>query len=297
MLYFFLGLITGIIIMFIILSKVLITFSAQIFLHPPRNPFKDTPATYNLGFEDVVFHSIDGNPLKGWFIKAENPLGTIIVCHGYSGNKDTELKFAPFLNKAGYNTLFFDFRGHGESGGDYTSLGYYEVQDLLGAIEYLKKREDVDPTKIALIGTSMGAGTSLLAAAKSKDIKALIEDSGFATIREGVSCGLKTFGIPNFLIPFASYLVHKAMGWHLNFDVKEGEPIKFIKNIPCPLFIIHGDKDSLIPVRNAYKIYKEANEPKEIWITKNIEHAQSYFYFKEEYEKRVLEFLKKSLGR
>jgi fermentation-respiration switch protein FrsA (DUF1100 family) len=278
--------------MLIFLSKVLITFASQIFLHPPRNPFRDTPATYNLQFEEVVFSSIDGIPLKGFFIEAKDSKRTVIICHGYSGNKDTELiKFARFLNKAGYNTLFFDFRGHGESGGDYTSLGYYEVQDLLGAIEYLKKNKNLE--KIAVIGTSMGAATSLLTAAKSKEIKVLIEDSGFATIREGISCGLKTFGVPNFLIPFASYLIHKAMGWHLNFDIKEGEPIRFIKKISCPLLIIHGDRDSLIPVKNAYLIYKEANQPKEIWITKNIEHAQSYFYFKEEYEKRVLEFFEK----
>lgn len=296
MFHFILGVVCGIIIMLILFSKVLIILSSQMFLRPPRNPFKDSPKNYNLNFEEVIFPALDGIPLKGWFIKAENSKGTIIICHGYSGNKDTELlKFAPFLNKAGYNTLFFDFRGHGESGGDYTSLGYYEVQDLLGAIEYLKKRNDIDSQKIGIIGTSMGAATSLLACAKTKDVKVLIEDSGFSTIKEGISSALKNYGLPRFLIPFASFLIHRAMGWHLNFPIEEGEPIRFLKNISCALLIIHGESDSLIPVRNAYRIYQEAPPPKEIWVTKGVEHAQTYFFFKEEYERRVLEFFEKYL--
>lgn len=294
---FTLGIAFGILITFLIFVRAIITLIAgQFLLHPQRAVFRDSPTSYGLPFENVTFRSTDGIALKGWFIPADNPRGTIIICHGYSGNKDPDLIFAPFLHNASYNLFLFDFRGHGESAGDYTSLGYFEVQDLRGALSYLKSRADVDKNRIGVMGVSMGAAVAVLTAAKTEEIKAVVEDSGFATLRAAIASTLKGFGFPKIFVPLFSSLAYRAVGWYLKFDPREGEPIRFVKKIsPRPLFIIHGEADSLVEIKNAHQLYKEAGKPKEIWTVPGIEHSQVYAFHKEEYERRTLEFWKRWL--
>lgn len=295
MLFFLLGAAVGVFIVFIVLFRVFFTFGVQFYLHPARTPFKDHPRNHGLPFEDVLFRSEDGIPLKGWLIPLSRGVpekGTVILCHGYSGNKDWDLDRVPFLREDGYNVLLFDFRGHGESGENYTSIGYFETLDLMGAVNYLKNREDVNPSRIFVMGVSMGAAVCILTAAKSPDIKAVIADSGFASLKNAFLLGLGTMGFPKFLRPLFASMGYRAMGRHLRFPVEEAEPVKFIGKVsPRPVFIIHGEKDSLVGVENARQLHAAAGEPKLLWIAEGIEHAQIFAYRKEEYKKRVLEFL------
>lgn len=300
MFLFFVGFLFGLFAFGALFFKFFLTYGIQFYLHPARTPFKDHPQNHGFPFEDVLFRSEDGIPLKGWLIPLSRGVtekGTVILCHGYSGNKDWDLDRVPFLREDGYNVLLFDFRGHGESGENYTSIGYFETLDLMGAVNYLKNREDVDPSRIFVMGVSMGAAVCILTAAKSPDIKAVVADSGFASLRNAFLLGLGTMGFPKFLRPFFASAGWRAMGQHLRFPVEEAEPVRFIDKIsPRPVFIIHGEKDSLVGVENARQLYSSAGDPRLLWIAEGIEHAQIFAYRKEEYKKRVLEFLESATG-
>ncbi len=293
---FILGFLTGLIVFTLIFIKLIITLTSQILIHPKRAVFKDTPKNHNLEYENVIFRSIDGFVLKGWFLNGDEAKATCILCHGYSGRKDTDIIYAEFLVKNGFNVLMFDFRGHGESSGDYTSLGFYEIQDLLGAINYLKSRKDIKSDKIFTWGFSMGAAVSILTAARTPDIKLVVADSSFATLKDSIKLTLRTYGIPKILIPPIATLIYRSLGWHLKFNINEGEPIKHIKEIsPRPILIIHGENDTMTPISNAHRLFNSAGEPKELWTVKGIEHTQIYTFHREEYEKRMLNFINKWL--
>lgn len=72
------------------------------------------------------------------------------------------------------------------------------------------------------------------------------------------------------------------------------EPIELARSIsPTPLFIIHSQKDDMIPHSHSHGIFNAAKEPKELWIKDNGGHAQLYEVDKAEYESRIHAFLKK----
>src|SRR5260221_10569117 len=95
----------------------------------------DPPSNYDLAFEEVHFTSRDEVKLFGWWIPADNAIGTIVLCHGQNGSMDGDTKQAVPLREAGFNVFMFDFRAHGRSEGEYVTMGMYEKEDLLGVMD------------------------------------------------------------------------------------------------------------------------------------------------------------------
>lgn len=307
----------SIFILFFALFSIISVFHAYSFTHPkpkgdkfsPENmnlTFKETvivsligvnlervsgkalPSDYFLKYESVSFNSRDGIIIKGWLIKAGKPKGTIILAHGWGGSKEGLLDYALFLNKNGYNSLLFDFRGFGESEGDYTSLGYYEKYDILGAVDYLKTRKDIDAHKIGGYGFSMGGAAMILAAEDSEEIKVIVLDSTFTTIHQNIAMRFKeVYGFPKF--PFATSLTF--FGGLINgFDGFDLAPIRHIDRIDIPLLFIQGSNDNQVLVEDAKMMYREANEPKDILIVHNAGHLGSHKTDPKGYEKKVISF-------
>jgi uncharacterized protein len=152
-------------------------------VHPYWRQLRAQPKDFGLSAEDVSFRSMDGIRLAAWYIPARGIAhGTVIIAHGIDGNRSDMLPRASFLVRNGYNTLLVDLRGHGESGGDYAGPGYMEALDILGAVSYLRKRGQQGP--IIVMGHSYGAVAALYAAARSKDIAAVIADSAYISFED-----------------------------------------------------------------------------------------------------------------
>ncbi len=152
-------------------------------VHPPRDRDMLEPGDLLLQTADAVFQASDGTPLSGWFVKGAPGWPVILLCHDLGGARSSLLNSAAALNRAGYPLLLFDFRGHGLSGGKGSTLGLEERLDVLGGIEYLKTRKDIDPARYGVWGIGMGAYAGCLAAAESKEIVALALDSIYPDIR------------------------------------------------------------------------------------------------------------------
>lgn len=177
----------------VILFGVAAAFSARLMVKPYRTPlWTDPQKACGLAFEDVAFEAIDGVPIKGWFIPAagDAPAPTIILLHGwpwnrlgtrqdrplsdFPGGKSVDLvPLLPAYHAAGYAVLMYDIRNFGESGGDglYTA-GWLEHRDLLGAIDYLDTRSDVDPDRLGAVGFSNGGNCIVFALAHTDRLKA-----------------------------------------------------------------------------------------------------------------------------
>ena len=252
-------------------------------VNPERKIGGKFPSDYGLKYENVSFKSADGLKLKGWFIKAQKPKGTIIITHGWGGNKEGLLEYAKFLNKNGYNTLLFDFRGFGESDGSYTTLGYYERLDIIGAADYIKARKDINTKKIGGYGFSMGAAALIMAAKENNSFRAIVTDGLYPTIHQNAARRFKeVYGFPKF--PFATSLVFFGGLIH-GFNAFDLTPIKYVDNVNSPILFIQGANDTQVSVDDAYSIYKKANEPKDILIINNALHSKSHQIAPEEYER------------
>jgi pimeloyl-ACP methyl ester carboxylesterase len=225
------------------------------------------PQDFNLQSETVSFAATDGVPLKGWWLPAEgSPQATVILAHGIDHTRQVMLGRAAFLVHGGYNALALDLRCHGESGGQFVSAGLVETRDLLGAIRYVRSRGERGP--IILMGVSLGAVASLLTAAESKDVAAVISDGAFISgadtfrnIRDyfahDPSRGIwerRFYSIAVFPGLFRSI----ELGYYLRTGVDLGPDFVAVlpsaSHITCPVLLISGESDWIVPTKNARSI-------------------------------------------
>tara|TARA_Y100000310_G_scaffold264655_1_gene275362 strand:- start:2238 stop:3098 length:861 start_codon:yes stop_codon:yes gene_type:complete len=278
----------NIILIFLLIIAFIILFSFLTFImsiKPGKWPIEFTPESLKLKYEDVTFESSDGLKLKGWFIPGDKSNDTIIVMHGYPTNKADVLPFSMFLLKK-FNVFLFDFRSFGESEGSYTTAGYKEVKDLDGAVKYLKSRKDVK--NIGALGFSLGGSVAIMS--KNNDVKATVADSAYSNLNNMIESMYRNFYFLKYPFVQLTRIYGKIF---FDIDPKDISPATAIKNIDKPVLIIHGNKDSQIPVNEAY-ILHNANKKTELWIVE-ADHGEIYAYNKEEYEKRVFEFFEKNL--
>lgn len=263
----------------------------------PRRSFLDdytfTPWELGVPFEPVSFSSADGLRLSGWWMPQERSRGVVIGCHGHGGRKDDLLGIGTNTWRAGYSVFVFDFRGRGESERWPQTLISREVDDLLAAVAFARARA---PTaRIGVIGFSMGAAVSLLAAAAEPAIAAVVADSAFTSGRDVVAHGVRSVLRlpPEMLVLAADELVHRRHGYRFS----HARPIDAIGRVaPRPVLIIHGAGDTMVPVEHAHRLYAAAGEPRELWVVPGIEHCGAYFLDRPAYCRRVIGFLDQYLG-
>lgn len=253
-------------------------------IHPLRYYDDNNPSDYGLKYEDVSFTTSDKITIKAWLIPSKTANGTVIIGHGYPFDKGNILPVAKFLYPD-YNLLFYDHRYFGESSGAITTVGIKEVEDVKAAVKFVRKRFN---GSIALYGFSLSASAMLMS---KVNVNAIISDSAYADLEMMINHIYSMFGILKF--PFVQ--ITKAITIiFFRVDPKDVSPSLAVKNTNIPILVIHGEKDSQIPVENAYAL-KENNPDIDLWIVKNSDHGQAYSLFKNEYQNRIKSFLKKNM--
>jgi len=257
-------------------------------VRPMRFKTDVSPERLNLSYESISFRTSDSMLIKGWFIPAQNKKSdkTIIICHGYPFDKNNILGATYFLAER-FNLLLFDFRYFGESKGTHTTVGYNEKKDFLGAVRYLKER---NLTKIGAMGFSLGAATIIMA--NAKDVQAIVADSSYANIDKMIE---RTYFIfPGMTkLPFV-WLTRLYTRVFLGISTKDISPLKDITKIKSPVLLIHGGRDSQIPVENSRMLYEASNKTRtEFWLVPDADHGYALNLYPEEYQKRVFDFFEK----
>ncbi len=277
--------ILSVLILFIIMVGGMSSYAFYISVCPRRFISGVNPSHFGLKYEKVSFKTEDGLTLKGWFIPKEGKGSTIIVCHGYPFDKGNILPSSLFLHKK-YNLFLFDFRAMGESEGRYTTVGYHEKKDLLAAIDYLRSR---GIESIGALGFSLGGAVIIMT--HSPDIKAIVSDSSYATLDLMIHSLFRHYHFLRYPFVFTVRLLSRMV---LKFDTSSVSPVDIIKEVKSPILLIHGERDSQIPVKNAYLLH-EAAPKSELWIVPGADHGEAQALATMEYERRVLEFFKKNL--
>lgn len=260
--------------------------------HPERKSVDQTPGEVGLAYEDVSFRSRDGLNLRGWLISAPENRKTIIFAHGYRKNRLQEdlpaLPLARTLVAEGYNVLMFDFRNCGESEGNVTSVGQFEVLDLLGAVDLVKSRPELDQD-IVLFGFSMGAATSILAGARESAVAAVIADAPFADLKSYLTKNLSVWTkLPAFPFNQAFLMVVPPI---TGLKAETVSPLREVSGLGGrPLLLIHGEADTDIPIENS-ELLKSSYPQAKLLRVPEARHVNSFAVAGELYLQEVTGFL------
>ena len=238
-------------------------------------------------YEDVKFETSDGLELEGWYIPSKNG-AAVIAFPGRSGPR----KSARFLARHGYGVLLFDRRGEGDSEGDPNALGWGGTKDLDGGgWRSFARRPDVDPERIGGIGRSVGGEMLLQFAAETDDLKAVVsEGAGIRSVREAAesSGAEKWAGLPTWGAITAGTAVFSNHSPPPNLK-------GLVSDIgPEALFLIYADQGQGGENLSA-DYYEVAGRAKQFWKTDS-KHTGGYDAAPREYERRVVNFFRRSLG-
>jgi pimeloyl-ACP methyl ester carboxylesterase len=251
-----------------------------------------TPQSFGLDFQWVQFRSLDGTMLRGWYVPAVGDEGgTIIYCHGLNRTRIEMLSQAAFAHGLGYNGLLFDFRHSGQSGGELTTLGYQERQDVIAAARYVLKQQKAKRPVVAW-GVSMGAAAALLAAAEYREIDAVIADSSFLSLRETVAHHLKLFRhLPAF--PLADALVF-GLAWRGGYWPSEFDLVKATERLGNrPVLFVAVEGDRRMPPAIARTLHAHSPSPKkQIIVLPGERHGEGFRSAPDQYRQAVIQFLK-----
>lgn len=231
-----------------------------------------------------------------------------LVLHGFGGNKDNtgQIAVAKLFADWGYVTMRFDFRGCGESEGEHGGiLCLDQVADTANAVTFLAGRPEVDPERIALMGSSFGAAVAVYAAGVDTRAAAVISSGGWGDgerkfrrqhptpeawarftkmLEEGRRYRERTgrsLMVPRYdIVPIPerlrgnlnaqSIMEFPAETAQSMYDFRADDVVG--KIAPRPLLLLHSANDSVTPTQESIELFKRANQPAELHLLSEVDH-------------------------
>ena len=209
----------------------------------------------------------------------------IVMFHGFTGNKTEAhrlfVQVARSLCKSGFTVLRFDFRGSGDSDGEFedTTLPG-EVSDAEAALTFLMRQRSVDRGRVGVIGLSMGGRVATILASKDERVKfAILYSAALSPLREKFLSQMDKSKLERLNLGEA---VEVSNGWYLKKDffdtIDYVIPFEVMGGIKIPMLIVHGDRDFVVPLEEAekgYSIIKGLNDKNELYIVEGGDHTFS----------------------
>lgn len=260
--------------------------SAHNFFYMPNRVLYVDPLKAGLDYEMVDYPSLNGKKLYAIVFRTQGkPKGTAVHFHGNYANVSNHFPAAVFLLKQGFDVICFDYQGYGGSEGKPTPRN--TVEDGVATVRYAQKDLRDKNTGVVIFAQSLGAAVASVVAVKEPGIvKAVVLESGFTSYRTMARAVLKR---SVFLWP-----LYPVYPWFLGTTY---DPVKWVGKIaPRPVFIIHGDKDSIVPVTMAQPLFEKANEPKRLWIIPGANHLECRRIGGKEYEDEIGKFFTDALS-
>ena len=220
----------------------------------PKSRIVATPDSIGLDYQDVTFQSSDGVTLHGWYLTHDNPVATLLFCHGNAGNISYRLESFRQFHSIRLNVFIFDYRGFGSSGGRLSEKGTY--LDAQAAYEWLWAQNPQRP--LVIFGRSLGASIAVDLASRV-EADGVVVESGFTSITN----------LGEEIYPFLP--VRRV-------SVIEYNSIEKIPQLNAPVLVAHSFDDELIPFHHGQALFDAAPEPKwflEIHGTHNDGHVIS----------------------
>lgn len=245
--------------------------------------------------QDIYTTSFDGLKLHGLWVPADDPVGTVMLVHGYRSTPLIDFGFVfDFYHSRGFNLLIPNQRSHGESQGSFITFGVKESEDMFGWIQFHNQNFSEYP--MLLCGISMGASTVLyLADRKLPDnVKGIIGDCGFTSPKDIISEVYRgVIRLPAVPTMWAVGIFTKVIA---DFRLTEKDTRKCLKGCRLPVLLIHGKDDGFVPCRMSQDAYNACSSAKNILLVDGAEHGLSYVTDTEKYTKAVDAFIDANIG-
>jgi len=241
--------------------------------------------------QQIQFSNISGEKLAGTFHDpANNSRRGIILGHCFTCSRHTRIlrDLSLALVEEGFKVLRFDFSGNGQSEGNFSeSLYSKQVKDLESAVSFISSH---GVRWIGLAGHSMGAMVALLAASQMDIIKGVCTLAAKASalrsshfLSQGQIRELKRTGRVNFI----------SRGRNLELtedffaDATKYDLSSIMPSLSQPLMVVHGNRDEIIPVENAYQLHQYRKVNTELVIIPGADHMFSQDEHRQEVVHRV----------
>lgn len=234
--------------------------------------------------------SENGYPIKAIFLEPHKTNRYVIICHGVTETKVNSFKYARMFERLGFNSVVYDHRRHGDSGGKTTSFGHFEKMDLKAVVAALKLYVG-DELFYGIHGESMGAATTLLYAGMEDTADFYISDCAYSDIYEQILHVMKT--TTPLRTTLALRLASLFMKMRDGYSISTVSPRETVANIKKPVLFIHSIHDDFVLAKMSEELYALKEGPKELKMFEEGAHAQSFNSNPDEYEEAVADFLMK----
>lgn len=219
---------------------------------------RDPVVFYNQGQKIIgVLHEPD-------FIKQNRCCGgrrvpAVAIFHGFTGTKVEPhrifVKMAESLVSKGIAALRFDFRGSGDSEGDFAEMTLEgEISDAIKALDFLSERPELDPNRIGVLGLSMGGTVAAAVTGRDSRVKACVL---WAAAADFSTLGL-TQELQGGPIPDRVDMRGNVVGRAFLEGVVKARPADELARSSAPVLILHGDSDETVPYQQAYSFLEAA---------------------------------------
>ncbi|MEG4359791.1 alpha/beta fold hydrolase [Microcoleus sp. Aus8_D1] len=205
-------------------------------------------------------------------------LGRVVLyLHGNGSNVGANVEHANRFHSLGLSVFMIDYRGYGNSQGDFPSESrVYEDAQL--AWDYLVKQRGINPNQIYIYGHSLGGAIAIDLAVRHPEAAGLIVDGSFTSVRAMVDFQKPQFG----MFPIDFLLTQR-------FD-----SLAKVDRLQMPVLFIHGTADTVVPAQMGKKLFDAAPEPKQLYMVPGGGHNNAAQIGGAEYLHRVKQFLDSS---
>jgi len=242
------------------------------FIYFPIRDLAARPADAGLEAEELRVATPDGVRLHGWWIKGDGRTA-LIWYHGNAGNVSHRLGNArELVRRFGLDIFLVDYRGYGWSEGRPSEPGLYA--DGLAVYDEARAR-GFATEQIVLFGRSLGAAVAL-EVALARGVRAVILETPFRSIQAMARSHYPI--VPRFLI-------------RSRYDNEEK-----IVGVQAPILILHGDRDDIVPIAHAERLFELAREPKRFHLIRGAGHNDTFVAGGEPYWQSWAAFLAEFAG-
>ncbi|MCF7847399.1 MAG: alpha/beta hydrolase [Kiritimatiellales bacterium] len=201
--------------------------------------FQPQSASYTDGDRILKLTASDGEKISAVFLENPQARYTILHSHGNAEDIGTAMPSMQDFQRLGFSVLIYDYRGYGTSEGKPSEKKSY--RDIEAAYNWLVNEKKIKPNKIILHGRSVGAGPSTWLATRN-EVGGVILESAFTS-----AFRVKTH-------------------WKI-LPIDKFNNLGNIKKVNCPVLVMHGTSDRIIPFWHGQKLYKAAPDPKQsLWV-------------------------------
>ena len=205
-------------------------------------------AEYGLEADEITLTTDDGLKLAAYLVEAESPKGVVVLVSGmHNPPVRSFYGYAKMFQDNGFSTLLVEMRSHGKSEGVGISMGMNEWLDVKVGAEYIDSLEAYEDLPIIAYGTSMGAGTVIIAGANVPEIDAVISASAFTKWSDLVANSMIDMGVPKWYIAIQKPFFDLNMGVRYGLSKMQYTPIKQIEKLDKPILLMQSEGDTQVP--------------------------------------------------